>query len=165
MGNGDLAQLERGRLCDLLLEVGPDAPTLCEGWTAADLAAHLVIRERKPLAAPGIVAGGKLGEYTELNVFEWPGNASADQHQPMFGRGPVDHLGIEAMDKASFEEIRRRLMACGAADSFVTDFGAAYSVFFVDPDGLECEVLLSLPGKTAADMHPPGTPASEYVTS
>jgi uncharacterized protein (TIGR03085 family) len=65
MGNGDLAQLERGRLCDLLLEVGPDAPTLCEGWTAADLAAHLVIRERKPLAAPGIVAGGKLGEYTE----------------------------------------------------------------------------------------------------
>ncbi len=65
MGNGDLAQLERGRLCDLLLEVGPDAPTLCAGWTAADLAAHLVIRERKPLAAPGIVAGGKLGEYTE----------------------------------------------------------------------------------------------------
>src|SRR5262245_24395210 len=83
----------------------------------------------------------KLGEYTELNVFEWPGNASADQHQPMFGRGPVDHLGIEARDKESFEEIRRRLMACGAADSFVTDFGPAYSVFFIDPDGLECEVL------------------------
>jgi catechol 2,3-dioxygenase-like lactoylglutathione lyase family enzyme len=107
----------------------------------------------------------KLGEYTELNVFEWPGNASADQHKPMFGRGPVDHLGIEAKDKAAFEEIRRRLMACGAADSFVTDFGAAYSVFFIDPDGLECEVLLSIPGKTAADMHPPGTPATEYVTS
>ena len=65
MGNGDLAQLERGRLCDLLLEVGPDHPTLCEGWTAADLAAHLVIRERKPLAAPGIVMGGKLGDYSE----------------------------------------------------------------------------------------------------
>jgi uncharacterized protein (TIGR03085 family) len=65
MGNGELAQLERSRLCDLMLEVGPDHPTLCEGWTAADMAAHLVIRERKPLAAPGIVAGGRLGAYTE----------------------------------------------------------------------------------------------------
>jgi len=36
---------ERRGLCDLLLEVGPDAPTLCEGWTAADIAAHLVLRE------------------------------------------------------------------------------------------------------------------------
>ena len=59
MTNRDLAQLERGRLCDLLLVVGPDHPTLCEGWTTADLAAHLVIRERKPLAGPGIVAGGR----------------------------------------------------------------------------------------------------------
>ncbi|HVA99649.1 MAG TPA: maleylpyruvate isomerase N-terminal domain-containing protein [Acidimicrobiales bacterium] len=36
---------ERSRLCDLLTELGPDAPTLCEGWTTADLAAHLVLRE------------------------------------------------------------------------------------------------------------------------
>ena len=36
---------ERLGLCDLLLELGPDAPTLCEGWTTADLAAHLVLRE------------------------------------------------------------------------------------------------------------------------
>ena len=65
MANADLAQLERGRLCDLFLEVGPDSPTLCEGWTTADLAAHLVLRERKPLAAPGIVLGGRLGDYSE----------------------------------------------------------------------------------------------------
>jgi uncharacterized protein (TIGR03085 family) len=32
-------------LCDLLDELGPDAPTLCEGWTTADMAAHLVLRE------------------------------------------------------------------------------------------------------------------------
>jgi uncharacterized protein (TIGR03085 family) len=49
---------ERKSLCDLMLELGPDAPTLCEGWLAADLAAHLVIRERQPLAAPGILLGG-----------------------------------------------------------------------------------------------------------
>ena len=36
---------ERMELCDLLLELGPDASTLCEGWTTADLAAHLVLRE------------------------------------------------------------------------------------------------------------------------
>ena len=36
---------ERQELCDLLLDLGPDAPTLCEGWTTADLAAHLVLRE------------------------------------------------------------------------------------------------------------------------
>jgi uncharacterized protein (TIGR03085 family) len=36
---------ERREVCDLLLELGPDAPTLCEGWTTADLAAHLVLRE------------------------------------------------------------------------------------------------------------------------
>lgn len=65
MSNRDLAQLERRRLCDLLLEVGPDHPTLCEGWRTADLAAHLVIRERKPLATPGILLGGRLGAYTE----------------------------------------------------------------------------------------------------
>jgi catechol 2,3-dioxygenase-like lactoylglutathione lyase family enzyme len=106
----------------------------------------------------------KVGEYTELNVFEWPGNAEADRHQPMFGRGPIDHLGLEAADKESFDEIRRRLIARGAADEFVTDFGAALSIFFVDPDGLECEVLLYNPAATAADMNPPGTPAREYVT-
>jgi uncharacterized protein (TIGR03085 family) len=37
--------------------VGPDAPTLCEGWTTADLATHLIVRERKPLAGPGLVLG------------------------------------------------------------------------------------------------------------
>lgn len=46
---------ERARLAHLLLELGPDAPTLCEGWATRDLAAHLLIRETKPAAAAGIV--------------------------------------------------------------------------------------------------------------
>ncbi|HEV2636867.1 MAG TPA: TIGR03085 family metal-binding protein [Actinocrinis sp.] len=49
------AQTERRALADALLDAGPDAPTLCEGWTSADLAAHLVIRENRPDAAVGIV--------------------------------------------------------------------------------------------------------------
>ena len=50
------ARAEREKLCDLLLEVGPDAPTLCGGWTTRDLAAHLVVRERRPDSAIGIIA-------------------------------------------------------------------------------------------------------------
>jgi uncharacterized protein (TIGR03085 family) len=55
---------ERAELCDLLLRVGPDAPTLCEGWTTADLATHLLVRERKPLAGPGLVVGGAAAALT-----------------------------------------------------------------------------------------------------
>jgi uncharacterized protein (TIGR03085 family) len=47
--------LERGHLADALAAAGPDAPTLCEGWTTRDLAAHLVARERRPDSAPGLV--------------------------------------------------------------------------------------------------------------
>ncbi|NJC69830.1 TIGR03085 family protein [Planosporangium thailandense] len=49
------ARTERSALADALLAAGPDAPTLCDGWTARDLAAHVVLRERRPDAAPGIV--------------------------------------------------------------------------------------------------------------
>ncbi|CAG7633006.1 TIGR03085 family metal-binding protein [Actinacidiphila bryophytorum] len=49
------AQRERLLLADLLESVGPDAPTLCEGWTARDLAAHVVVRERRGDAAAGLV--------------------------------------------------------------------------------------------------------------
>lgn len=45
---------ERAALCDLFTSLGPDEPTLCEGWRTRDLAAHLVLRERRPDAAPGI---------------------------------------------------------------------------------------------------------------
>lgn len=51
----NLTHDERDALCALLAEKGPDAPTLCEGWTTRDLAAHLVLRERRPTAALGIV--------------------------------------------------------------------------------------------------------------
>jgi uncharacterized protein (TIGR03085 family) len=54
---------ERRALCDLLDRTGPDAPTLCEGWTTGDLAAHLVLREHRPDAAGGVL-GGPLAGYT-----------------------------------------------------------------------------------------------------
>ncbi|MGV9664835.1 TIGR03085 family metal-binding protein [Nocardia niigatensis] len=50
-----LAQRERRALVRAMAEAGPDAPTLCGEWTTRDLAAHLVVRERRPDAAPGIL--------------------------------------------------------------------------------------------------------------
>ena len=39
---------ERQQLCDELERLGPDAPTLCEGWATRDLADHLYLREGRP---------------------------------------------------------------------------------------------------------------------
>jgi uncharacterized protein (TIGR03085 family) len=58
------ARDERAALSALLEETGPDAPTLCEGWRTRDLAAHLVLRERRPDAAAGII-GGPLAGHTK----------------------------------------------------------------------------------------------------
>lgn len=55
------AQRERAQLSDLLTTVGPDEPTLCGGWTTRDLAAHLVLRERRPDASGGIALGPLAG--------------------------------------------------------------------------------------------------------
>jgi uncharacterized protein (TIGR03085 family) len=48
------AKRERLLLADLLETAGPQAPTLCEGWLTRDLAAHVVVRERRPDAAGGM---------------------------------------------------------------------------------------------------------------
>jgi uncharacterized protein (TIGR03085 family) len=55
---------ERAALAELFTELGPDAPTLCAGWQTRDLAAHLVLRERRPAAAPGILVPALAG-YTK----------------------------------------------------------------------------------------------------
>ena len=49
---------ERAQLSDLLQELGPGAPTLLAPWTTRDMAAHLILRERDPLAGPGLVLPG-----------------------------------------------------------------------------------------------------------
>lgn len=58
-----VARRERAALVETMRTAGPDAPTLCEGWTTRDLAAHLVVRERRLDAAPGILIP-KLAGYT-----------------------------------------------------------------------------------------------------
>jgi len=56
---------ERAALCDLFEELGPDAPTRCEGWRTTELAAHLWMREHRLDAGPGLVLGGPFGRHTE----------------------------------------------------------------------------------------------------
>jgi catechol 2,3-dioxygenase-like lactoylglutathione lyase family enzyme len=104
----------------------------------------------------------KVGPHSELNVFEIRGNDEPSRQKPMFGRGRLDHLGLQAASIEAFDTIRDRLMAAGATDGFVTDFGPVLSLFFVDPDGLEGEVCVTNPDAQPGVMHPPGTPAARY---
>jgi len=70
---------ERRAMCDLLEELGADAPTLLDGWTAKDLAAHIVLREHDLIAGPCLVLPGPFQRFAERrrarlaekNEFEW----------------------------------------------------------------------------------------------
>jgi uncharacterized protein (TIGR03085 family) len=70
------ASSERQGLCDTFERVGPDAPTLCSPWLTRDLAAHLVLRERRPDAAAGMWMRPLAGHLTEVQngyaAWDWP---------------------------------------------------------------------------------------------
>ena len=105
----------------------------------------------------------KIGATTEFNVFEITNNNQPNTQTPSFGRGRLDHFGLQAASIESFQIARDRLIAAGAADHFVTDFGPWLSLFFRDPDGMECEILVANPDATSRAFNPPGTPATRYV--
>ncbi|HWB67748.1 MAG TPA: TIGR03085 family metal-binding protein [Mycobacteriales bacterium] len=109
----DWAQHERRVLVEALRALGPDAPTLCEGWTTADLAAHVYVRERRPDAAPGVVAPGPFAAYTNrvmastLRVHGYDAVVERIAAGPPAYQRPVD----EAMNLFEFlvhaEDVRR----------------------------------------------------------
>jgi catechol 2,3-dioxygenase-like lactoylglutathione lyase family enzyme len=103
-----------------------------------------------------------VGPTSELNVFELRDNEEHRRQVPMFGRGRLDHLALQAASIESFDTIRDRLVARGASDGFVTDFGPVLSLFFVDPDGLEAEVCITNPDAQPGVFNPPGTPSPRY---
>ena len=84
-----------------------------------------------------------LGADVALHPFEVPW-AALDEPGEMFGRGRVDHFGVTVPTAEAFDEVRRRLVAegDGVTDGCIRDFGALYSLSFVDPDGVELEVNL-----------------------
>jgi uncharacterized protein (TIGR03085 family) len=81
------AQDERRALCDLLADIGPDQPTLCSGWQTADLAAHLVLRERRPDAGAGVM-GGPLAGYTRRVQAKLSGRTSFSRLVELIRTGP-----------------------------------------------------------------------------
>lgn len=96
-----VARSQRRELCELMTTLGPDAPTLCAGWTAHHLAAHLRLRETDPIAAAGILlpplaatAERRLAKLmTELDFDELVGLVAA-------GPGRFSPLSLPAVDKA-----------------------------------------------------------------
>ncbi|MCJ0868305.1 TIGR03085 family metal-binding protein [Streptomyces sp. AP-93] len=72
------AKRERLLLADLLESAGPEAPTLCDGWRTRELAAHVVVRERRPDAAGGLL----------LNVLK----ARLDKAMEEYGAKPYEEL-------------------------------------------------------------------------
>jgi catechol 2,3-dioxygenase-like lactoylglutathione lyase family enzyme len=104
----------------------------------------------------------RIGPGADLNVFEIDGNQEAAKQTPMFGRGRIDHLGLQAASIDAFDTIRARLMTRGSSDGFVTDFGPILSLFFRDPDGLEGEVCVPNPDAKPDVRNPPGTRAARY---
>lgn len=156
---------ERRALCALLDETGPDAPTLCEGWRTADLAAHLVLRERRPDAAAGLLGGPLAGHTRRVN-------------QALSTRTPFPHLvelirtgppplsiyRLPGMDErlnlveffVHHEDVRRgadgwqpRELKDGLADALWQRLSASRLLFRRSPVGVELarDDLTSAPGK------------------
>lgn len=117
------------------------------------------------MGGDGMLTFVRVGSQAEINLFEINGNVEALRQVPMFGRGRIDHLGLQAASLDAFDEIRQRLIGRGAADEFVTDFGPILSLFFRDPDGLEGEVCVANPDGEPGKFNAPGTPATRYPSA
>jgi uncharacterized protein (TIGR03085 family) len=94
-----VAAAERDALCDLFLEVGPDAPTLAGEWTTRDLAAHLIVRERRPDGAAGIILR-PLAAYAE-RVRRAEADRPWEQLVALVRRGPPawNPMRLEPVDR------------------------------------------------------------------
>jgi uncharacterized protein (TIGR03085 family) len=96
---------ERSGMCDSFTEVGPDAPTMCAGWTTRDLLAHLLVRERRLDASGGILipALAKRTGRVMAEVAAAPYEAMIDQFRggpPLWSPFALPLLG----DKANLAE-------------------------------------------------------------
>ena len=147
------ARDERLALCALLDKAGPDAPTLCAGWRTADLAAHLVIRERRPDAALGIL-GGPLASYTARVQHGMSANTPYQLLVETIRTGPprISLFGIPGVDElANFgeffihhEDVRRaqpdwqpRELGSGLTDAVWSQLSRARLLLRKVPVGIE----------------------------
>lgn len=92
-----VAQRERAALVETFRAAGPDAPTLCEGWTTRDLAAHLVVRERRLDATPGIAIPALAG-YTAKVQNRTAASTDWDDLVGMIASGPPLYSPFKLLD-------------------------------------------------------------------
>jgi uncharacterized protein (TIGR03085 family) len=72
------------------LDLGPGAATLCSPWTVQDLLAHLVVRESRPDALPGIGArGGPLAAHTASVQQDVAGTSTLEELAERVRTGPA----------------------------------------------------------------------------
>jgi uncharacterized protein (TIGR03085 family) len=91
------ARRERNALVATFRQVGPHAPTLCEGWNTTDLAAHLVVRERRIDATPGIMVPFLAG-YTEKVQHKVAQSNSWDDLLGLVSSGPPIYSPFKLLD-------------------------------------------------------------------
>lgn len=92
-----VAQRERAALVETMRVIGPDAPTLCEGWKTRDLAAHLVIREYRLDAVAGIVIPF-LASHTEKVQHEVAEQNDWDELVDKLAAGPPVYSPLKLLD-------------------------------------------------------------------
>ena len=96
LGLMSFSSAERAKMVALFHKLGPDAPTLCEGWTTRDLAVHLWVRENRPDAAAGIFVNALSGrlEKESRKVAERDFDELVDD----WGRGPAAYNPVRFVD-------------------------------------------------------------------
>lgn len=92
-----VARRERAALVETILATGPDKPTLCEGWSTRDLAAHLVIREHRIDAGPGILIPRFAG-HTEKVQNRVAENTDWDELIGKIAAGPPAYSPFKLLD-------------------------------------------------------------------
>ena len=96
LGLMSFSSAERAKMVALFHKLGPNAPTLCEGWTTRDLAVHLWVRENRPDAAAGIFVNALSGrlEKESRKVAERDFDELVDD----WGRGPASYSPVRFVD-------------------------------------------------------------------
>jgi uncharacterized protein (TIGR03085 family) len=113
----NFANVERRHLAALLRRLGPDAPTLCEGWTTRDLAVHLVLRDGRPdvlagRALPQLPVLGERARRSEEAVagLPWEQLVHKVERPPLYSParlGPVDKRLNTVELYVHHEDVRR----------------------------------------------------------
>ena len=113
----NFANVERRHLAALLRRLGPDAPTLCAGWSTRDLAVHLVLRDSRPdvlagKALPQLPVLGDRARRSEQAVTDlpWEDLVQRLEHPPLYSParlGAVDKRVNTVEFFVHHEDVRR----------------------------------------------------------